>query len=124
MILDAIVFVGDEDFQGGGVAEFLIELAAVAAGSGGDGDSEEAGAVVDGEVGEEELLGVDGVVEGETGEFEIDADEDAAIGAEADGADVEVGDWGAGEGLGGVDKVGEEVEHGGEVERSGDGFRH
>lgn len=106
------------------MAEFLVELAAVAAGGGGDGDCEEAGAAVDGEVGEEELLGVDGVVEGDAGEFEIDSDEDAAVGAEADGADVEVGDWGAGEGLGGVDEVREEVEHGGEVERSGDGFRH
>lgn len=124
VVLDAVVLVGDEDLEGGGVAELLVELAAVAAGGGGDGDGEEAGAAVDGEVGEEELLGVDGVVEGDAGEFEIDADEDAAVGAEADGADVEVGDGGAGEGLGGVDEVGEEVEDGGEVERSGDGFRH
>lgn len=124
MILDAIVIVGDEDFEGGGVAEFLVELAAVAAGGGGDGDGDEGGAAVDGEVGEEKLLGVNGVVEGEAGEFEIDADEDAAVGAEADGADVEVGDWRAREGLGGVDEMGEEVEDGGEIERSGDGFGH
>lgn len=87
---------GDEDLDVGGVAEFLEELAAVAAGGGGDGERVEGGLGVEGHVGEEELLGVDGVVEGEAGELDVDADEGAAGGAEAYGGDVEVGDGGAG----------------------------
>ncbi|KAF7820548.1 putative inactive cytidine deaminase 4 [Senna tora] len=71
------------------------------------------------EVGDEELLGVDGVVEGEAGELEVDADEDAAGGAHADGGDGEAGDGRAGEGKGGVD---EGVEEAGEGEAGG--FRH
>lgn len=37
-----------------------------------------------------------GVVEGQSGEFEIDADEYAAVGAKTHGANVVVGDGGAG----------------------------
>lgn len=96
-----LILVGrDEDLEVGGVAELLQELAAVAAGGGGDSEGEEAGGAVDGEVGEEELLGVDGVVEGGADEFQVDAGEDAAVGGQADGADVVVGDERAGEVLG------------------------
>lgn len=77
-----MILVGsNEDLKIGGVSEFLKELAAVAAGGGGDGKGEEAGGAVDGEIGEEELLGVDGVMEGDAGEFQVDAEEDAAVGS-------------------------------------------
>lgn len=52
----------------------------MAAGGGGDGEREEAGRVVDGEVGDEELFGVDRVVEGKTGEFEVNTEENPAVG--------------------------------------------
>ncbi|PON50448.1 hypothetical protein PanWU01x14_223130 [Parasponia andersonii] len=66
----------DQDLDIRGSADFLEELAAMAAGGGGNGDVLEVGLAVDGEVRDEELLGVDGVVEGETRELEVDADKD------------------------------------------------
>lgn len=54
----------DVDLEGRRVTEFLKELSAVAARGGGDGECNEAGATVDGEVREEKLLGVDGMVKG------------------------------------------------------------
>lgn len=90
---------GDEDLDVRGVAEFLKELAAMAAGGGGDGEGVEAGLGVVGHVGEEELFGVDGVVEGEAGELHVHAHEDAAGGGESDGGDGKVGDGRTGEGL-------------------------
>lgn len=90
---------GDEDLDVGGVAEFLKELAAMAAGGGGDGEGVEVGLDVVGHVGEEELFGVDGVVEGEAGELHVHAHEDATGGAESDGGDGKVGDGRTGEGL-------------------------
>lgn len=75
-----IILVGDEDLEVWGAAEFLEELAAVAARSGGDGEVRGGGGV-EGEVSEEELFGVDGVVEGEVGELDVDAEEDTAVGS-------------------------------------------
>lgn len=113
-------FPGDEDADFGGGSELLQELAAVAAGGGGDGEEEEGGLGVEGEVGEEELLGVDGVVEGEAGELDVDAEEDPAGGAQADGYHGEVGDGWAGEGLGWPEKGREEVHDRGQTQP----FRH
>lgn len=81
----------------------------MAAGGGGNGEVVEAGLGIEIEIGEEELLGVDGMVEGEVWELEVDAEEDAAGGAEPHGADVVAGDWRAGEALGGRDERGEEL---------------
>lgn len=82
----------------------MVELAAVAARGGGDGEVGEGRLGIEGEVCEEELLGVDGVVEREVEELHVYAEEDAAgDSADADGADVEVGDGCAGEALGGGD---------------------
>ena len=117
-----VCLVGDEDFEVGGVGELLEELAAMAAGRGGDGEGEEGGLGVEEEVGDEELFGVDGVVEGEARELEVDADEDATGGAGADGGDREVGDWWAGKDLGGGDQGGEEVGDGGEAAGLGQGL--
>ena len=76
----------------------------MAAGGGGDGEVGEGRLGIEGEVGEEELLGVDGVVEREVEELDVYAEEDAAgDAADADGANVEVGDGCAGEALGGGD---------------------
>jgi hypothetical protein len=93
--------VGDEEVEGGGVTEFLVELAAVATRSGGDGEVRDGRLGIEGEIGEEELFGVDGVVEREVWKLNVDAEEDAAGGsAEADGANVEVRDGCTGEALG------------------------
>lgn len=70
---------------------------------------------VESEVGGEELLGVDGVVEREAGELEVDADEDTAVGGEADGGDWVGGDGRASQGLRGPDERWEELNHGGEA---------
>lgn len=53
---------GDEDLERGSIPEFLEELAAVATRGGGDGESNEARAAMDGEVVAEELLCVDGLI--------------------------------------------------------------
>lgn len=107
---------GDEDLERGRIPEFLEELAAVAARGCGDGESNEARAAMDGEVVAEELLCVDGLIQRETRELEIDAYKNAAVGAEADGPDGEVGDGRASKGLGWLNQGGEEVEDGGETQ--------
>lgn len=84
----------------------------------GDGDESEArvmAVAVDGEIGSKELLGVDGVVEGEARELEVDADEDTAVGGEADGGDWVGGDGRASQGLCGLDEGWEERYHGREA---------
>ena len=102
---------GDEDFDIWGVSDFLEELAAMAAGGGGDGEIAEVGLGIKGEVGDEELLGMDGVVEGEAGEFEVDAEEDPAAGSQSDGADVEVGYRWTSQILGGIHQRWQELRH-------------
>nr|GMC65415.1 PRA1 family protein F3-like [Ipomoea batatas] len=106
---------GDEDLEGGRVAELLEELAAVAAGGGGDGEGDEAGPAVGEEIGDEELLGVDGVGEREAGELHVDSDEDAAVGGEANGGDAEVGDGRTGECLSWLHESRKEMGHAGKA---------
>lgn len=121
MELVGIGFGGYEEIDVLGVADLLEELAAVATRSRGDGEVAKVGFGIEGEISEEELLGVDGVVERKGGELEVDAEEDAAGGAETDGSNVVVGDRGTGEALGGVDKGREELEDG-EFRASSHGF--
>jgi len=81
---------GNQDVHVGGGAKFLEELAAVAAGGGGDGEGGEVGLRIQGEIAEEELLGVDRVVEGEARKLQVDAHEDSAGWAQAHGGHREV----------------------------------
>ena len=60
---------GYDEFDVGGAAEFLEELAAVAARGGGDGEGKEVRLAVQEEVCYEELFGVDSGVEREAWEF-------------------------------------------------------
>lgn len=94
---------GYQDLDILGSANFLEELAAMAAGRGGNGHVIEAGLGLDREVGDEELLGVDGVVEGEARELQVDAKEDPTRRPVPDGSHVEFGDGNPGEALGGLD---------------------
>lgn len=89
---------------------------------GGDGEEEEGGFRMEGEVGKEELLGVDGLVEREARELEVDAEEDPARGTEADGDNGEGGDGWATEGLGWPEEGREEVDDGGQAQSFGHGF--
>lgn len=66
----------------------MEELAAMAAGGGGDGEEIEVRFGVEGEICDEELFGVNRVMKRKAREFEIDAEENSAGGSEADGADV------------------------------------
>lgn len=100
----ASVVACDEDFDVGCVADFLQELAAVAAGSVGDGEALKGGFGIEGEIGDEELFGVDRVVERETRELEIGSEEYAAGGSETDGANVEFGYRRTSQGLGRFDQ--------------------
>lgn len=106
---------GDEDLEGGRMAELLHELAAVTAGCSRDRESDDSGTPMNGEVGEEELLSMYRLIQRDTGELEVTAKKNATVRTEANGADAEVGDWRAGEGLGLLYQGGEEVENGGEA---------
>jgi len=83
---------GHEDLDARRAADLLEELAAVAAGHVGDGDGAQRGLPRGGGVGHEELLRVDGVAQRDAAELEVDADVDAAAGAQPHGAHLEVRD--------------------------------